>query len=47
MKKTKWTDLTSEERKELMDVADTCGIPPNFVAGMYDQGMIALPSDCD
>lgn len=40
-----WNDLTKEEKKELMDFADSIGIPPQFVVGMYEKGMIELPSN--
>ena len=40
-----WNDLTKEEKKELMDFADSIGIPPQFVISMYEKGMIELPSN--
>jgi hypothetical protein len=43
MKKRKWSNLTSEQKKELMIIADSLFIPPNFVADMYENYQIELP----
>lgn len=45
MKERKWSKLTKDQRTELIEMADSLFIPPNFVAYMYENGSIALPDE--
>ena len=45
MKPRNWNDLTKDQKKELIELADSLGIPPNFVDKMYENGQIELPSN--
>ena len=39
-KKKDWNSLPKEERKRLIDLADSLFIPPQFVSSMYESGQI-------
>lgn len=39
--KRKWSELTVEERKRLIALADSLYISPMFVAQMYENGQIS------
>lgn len=42
-----WSILTKEQREKLMGMADSLGIPPQYVSHMYEYGMIAAPWEID
>lgn len=39
-KKKDWNNLPKEERKRLINLADSLFIPPQFVSSMYESGQI-------
>jgi hypothetical protein len=43
MKNRNWDDLTKQQKRELIDIADSLGIPPNFVHEMYENGQLDFP----
>lgn len=45
--KGKWNDLSKEDRLRLIELADSLGIPPNFVSDMYESGHLALGKEAD
>lgn len=40
-----WSKLTKEQRLELIEIADSLFIPPNFVQDMYESGELEYDSD--
>lgn len=44
-KRRTWAELTSQERRDIMEMADSMFIPPQYVQAMYEQGQIAGPDD--
>ena len=40
--KLDWNNLSTEERKELIEMVDSLFIPPQFVIGMYESGALCL-----
>lgn len=45
--KTKWDNLSKEDRLELIELSDRLGIPPNLVGEMYEQGHLSLGKEAD
>lgn len=39
-KEIKWSELTREQKLELIEFCDSLFIPPNFVKDMYESGAI-------
>lgn len=45
MAKREWKNLSSDDRRFLMKMADDLFISPMFVSDMYENGSLALPSE--
>jgi hypothetical protein len=43
MAKRKWEDLSKDDRTQLIALADSMFVPPNYVPSMYEDGKIELP----
>ena len=42
IEKLDWSNLSNEDKRELMEMADSLFIPPQFVVGMYESGELCL-----